>query len=342
MKSGLWKFLIVALIAPALSFSISPVNAQSEAAGYRAAIEEITVTARRRNERLKDVPVSMTVFTSQDIESAGIQLPHHAIALTPNVTIIQVQNAGNSFVTVRGISQNRNTEPSVATLIDGVLMSNPAQFNQVLYDIEQIEILRGPQGAVYGRNAIGGAILISTKAPSDEFEGRFTVGYDSGPGYNIQGVLSGPVGSSDAWKYRAALTYKDTDGYIDNDFLGEEADPFEDLSGRIKLLYQPSDKFSVDFRASFSNLTSQALYYQIRESLPEPSDPLFGLFPHPDPFNESFGHGSGDPDSVNDTSQLVRNNNAGVNERDMTNISLKLDWNSDAGTFTSITSVDTL
>ena len=342
MNTCPWEFLVVALIAPALSLSVSTADAQSDATGGIDAIEEIIVTARRRNERLKDVPVSMTAFTAQDIESAGIELPHDAIALTPNVTVIQVQNAGNSFVTVRGISQNRNTEPSVATLVDGVLMSNPAQFNQEIFDIEQIEIIRGPQGAIYGRNAIGGAILITTKAPTDEFEGRVKAGWDSGPGYKIQGVFSGPVGESDAWKYRVAFTYKDTEGYIDNVFLGEKADPYEDLSARIKLLYEPSDSFSADFRASFSNLKSQALYYQIRESLPEPPDPLFGLFPHPDPFNESFGHGAGDPNSVNDTSQQVRNNNAGVNERDLTNISLKLDWHSDAGTFTSITSIDTL
>ncbi len=339
MRTHLWKILLLPLVSSAFYFGLATANAQS---GASDVIEEILVTARRRNERLKDVPVSMTVFTSQDIESAGIESPHHAIALTPNVTVIQVQNAGNSFVTIRGISQNRNTEPSVATLVDGVLMSNPAQFNQVLYDIQQIEIIRGPQGAVYGRNAIGGAILINTKAPTDEFEGRVMAGYDSGPGYTVQGVVSGPIGDSDAWKFRLAGSYKDTDGYLDNVFLGEEADPVEDISGRLRLLYQASDSFSADFRASFSNLETQGFYYQIRESLPLPPDPLFGFAPHPVPFNESFGHGSGDPNSVNDTSQQIRANNAGVNERDMTNISLKLDWNFDTGTLTSITSVDTL
>lgn len=329
MKTVLWKFLVLSLISPSLFLVFSSANAQSGASDL---IEEIVVTARRRDEALKDVPVSMTVFTSQDIQSAGIELPHHAIALTPNVTVVQVQNAGNSFVTIRGISQNRNTEPSVATLVDGVLMSNPAQFNQELFDVQQIEILRGPQGAVYGRNGIGGAILINTKKPSDEFEGRVIAGYDNGPGYKLQGIFSGPFGGSDTFKYRASFSYKDTDGVIDNPFLGQEADPYEDLSGRIRLLYEPSNNFSADFRASFSNLETQALYYQIRSPLPEPfpDAPL------------SLGHGSGDPHSVNDTSLPVRVNNAGVNERDLTNISLKLDWHSDAGTFTSITSVDTL
>jgi len=329
MKTVLCKVLVVPLVSSVLYFGTSTVNAQSEVSNV---IEEIIVTARRRGERLKDVPVSMKAFTSQDIESAGIETPADFIALTPNVTIVQVQNAGNSFVTVRGISQNRNTEPSVATVVDGVLMSNPAQFNQELFDIEQIEVLRGPHGALYGRNAIAGAILINTKAPTDELEGRFRVGWESGPGYKVQGAVSGPIGDSDAWKFRAAVSYKDTDGYIDNPFLGEEADPYEDLSGRIKLLYQPSDRFSADFRASFSNLETQALYYQIRSPLPEPfpGAPL------------SLGHGSGDPHSVNDTSLPVRVNNAGVNERDLTNIALKLDFNNNAGTFTSVTSVDTL
>ncbi len=195
MRRTLWKAFALPIVMPALSLGYSSVGAQSADAQV---LEEIVVTARRRVESLQDVPVSVTVFTADDIDSAGIEIPHDFIALTPNVTIVQVQNAGNSFVTIRGIAQNRNTEPSVATLIDGVLMSNPAQFNQELFDIEQIEVLRGPQGAVYGRNAIGGAILINTRQPTDELEGRIRIGADSGPGYKFQGALSGPVGDSDA------------------------------------------------------------------------------------------------------------------------------------------------
>ena len=98
------------------------------------------------------------------------------------------------------------------------------------------------------------------------------------------------------------------------------------------MLYQPNDNFSADFRASFSNLEGGALYYQIRSPLP---DIGFGL-------PASLGRGNGDPDSVNDTSELVRNNNQGINERDLVNVSLKLDWNTDLGTFTSISSYDTM
>ena len=321
----------------ALSLSISAVTAISGLAltsvpnSARAQAEEIVITARKRDETYIDVPVSVSVFTEQQIEASGIQTPSDFIALTPNVTLVQTQNAGNSFVTARGISQNRNTEMSVAVLVDGVLMVNPAQFNQELFDVSQIEVLKGPQGALYGRNAIGGAITITTKQPSDILEGNVGIGLDSGPGWRAHGSISGPVGDSDTLKFRASASVRDTDGFIDNTFLGEEADPYKDASARLRLLWQPSNTFTADARFYYSQLETQALYYNIRSPLPGGPD-----------VPEALGRGDGDPDSVNDTSLDVRVNNAGVNDRDLGNVSLKMDWDLDSGTFTSITSYDTL
>ena len=139
-------------------------------------MEEVIVTARKRDEALLDVPVTVNAFNAQEIASAGILRPQDFIALTPNMTMVQTQNQGTSFIVVRGISQARNSEPSVAVLIDGVLMANPSQFNQELFDIESIEVLKGPQGALYGRNAIGGAVIIRTQRPGDEIEGSVTAG----------------------------------------------------------------------------------------------------------------------------------------------------------------------
>jgi iron complex outermembrane receptor protein len=118
-------------------------------------IEEVLVTARKRDESIQDIPASMVAFSETDIRSAGIETAQDFINLTPNVTLVQTQNADNSFINIRGVSQARNSEMSAAVLVDDVLMTNPAQFNQQLFDIEQIEVLRGPQGALYGRNAIG-------------------------------------------------------------------------------------------------------------------------------------------------------------------------------------------
>jgi iron complex outermembrane receptor protein len=323
------KTLLSVAVAAAVISPVTSVLAQSAGEG---AIEEIVVTSRKRDELYVDVPVTVTVFTESEIEAAGIETPADFIALTPNVTLVQVQNAGNSFVTARGISQNRNTEMSVAVLMDGVLMVNPAQFNQELFDIQQIEVLKGPQGALYGRNAIGGAITITTKEPSDVTEGAVKVGYDSGDGYLAQGMISGPMGDSGTLKYRASFSRKDVDGYLDNAYLNEKADPYEDMSARVRFIYDPSYDFRADLRLYASKLETQAFYYNIRESAPAP-------FPGAP---AAFGRGTGDPDSVNDTSLPIRVNNPGQNDRDLFNASLKMDWELENGTLTSITSYDTL
>ena len=163
---------------------------------------DIVVTALRRNENLQDVPAAITAFTRDSIEAAGIERPADFINLTPNVNLVETQNAGNAFVIIRGITQARNSEPSVAVVIDGVQQANPAAFNQELFDIEQIEVLKGPQGALYGRNAIGGAIVIRTRQPTDHFEGNVRAGIDNGFGYWLRGSVSGPL--SDTLRFRLA------------------------------------------------------------------------------------------------------------------------------------------
>src|SRR6187399_2645722 len=209
--------LIGAAVAAAMASA--PAAAQDATPSSTEEIDEVLVTARRRSETFKDVPMTVSVFTAEAIESAGIEKPGDFIARVPNMTLVETQNAGNAFVVVRGISQARNSEPSVAVLVDGVLETNPAEFNQQLFDIEQIEVLKGPQGALYGRNAIGGAIVIRTRQPSDHFEGQVRAGVDNGFGYWLRGSLSGPI--SDTLRFRVAGSYYDTDGFIRNTFLGE-------------------------------------------------------------------------------------------------------------------------
>jgi iron complex outermembrane receptor protein len=271
----------------------------------------IVTTARRRSESSLDVPVSITAFDEEEIRSAGIERPQDFISLTPNVTLVETQNQGTSFLTIRGISQARNSEPSAAILVDGVLLTNPAQLTQELFDVQSIEVLKGPQGAVYGRNAIGGAILITTKEPGDESEGRFRLGYDDGPGTKAQFMSGGPLGDSDTLKYQTSLSYYDTDGWIDNPYLGEEADPFEDTSVRLRLIGDPSDRLRWDARVYYSEVETQALYFNI----------------------------VGD---ANDTSLPVRVNNPGINDRELSQVSFKLDYDLDSATFTSITSFDSI
>src|SRR5579862_4756645 len=285
--------------------------AQTAQAAPSQQLEEVVVTARLRAEKLQDVPAAVTAFTEQEIENAGIVSPRDFIQLTPNVTLVETQNIGTSFVIIRGISQARNSEPSVATVVDGVQQVNPSQFDQSLFDIQQIEVLKGPQGGLYGRNAIGGAILINTRQPTDQYEYEFKAGVDNGPGVTVLGTASGPVPGTDNLKFIGSLQYINTDGYINNPYLNTSADPFEDRDGRFKLLWTPLPNLTLDGRISFSQVRTTAYYYNIVSD-------------------------------VNDTSLPVEVNNKGEDDRDMFDASVKADYNFGFATATSVTAYDTL
>ena len=307
---------LISLVAWITATTLSlPVLAQSNA------MEEVVVTARKRDESFQDVPVTMNVFTESLIRDAGIQKPGDFIALVPNMTLVETQNAGNAFVVVRGISQARNSEPSVAVLVDGVLETNPAEFNKELFDIQQIEVLKGPQGALYGRNAIGGAVIIRTRDPSNEFEGMVKGGFGNGDAIRAQAGVSGPIGSSDTLTFRASVNYYETDGYIPSTFLGGKADPVEDLSGRLRFLWKPSDSFTGDLRLAISDLTTRALYFVIPRDVE--SNPFSSFFTPPD---------------ANDVKSPIQIDNEGINDRDLVNASLKMDFALGGGTLTSVSS----
>jgi iron complex outermembrane receptor protein len=302
-------------------------------------LEEIIVTARLRSESSIEAPAAIKAFTAAEIDSAGITTPHDYIALTPNMTVVQTQNPGNSFITIRGVSQARNSDMPVAVVVDGVLMTNPAQFNQELFDIQQIEVLKGPQGALYGRNAIGGAVSIVTKEATDDFEARLRLGADSGPGYMAQGTVSGPLGDAGKWKYRASLSLSDTDGFRDNEFTGDKADPYQDTSGRVRFTWEPNDNVTGDFRYARSDIETTALYFVI-------NDDWRGLGSFVGVPNPGQYHGltvaPADVNNVNYTGVPIRVNNPGEGLKDMDEVSMKFDVATDAGTFTSITAYDDL
>lgn len=294
----------IAFATPALAQDDGPGSGEEAQDG-----NAIVVTGLRRSDELQNTPAAITAFNAQAIEDAGINKPIDFINLTPNVNLVETQNAGNAFIIVRGITQARNSEPSVAIVVDGVQQVNPAQFNQDLFDIQQIEVLKGPQGGLYGRNAIGGAIIINTKRPTDEFEGKLMVGIDNGFGFTARAGVSGPLGESA--RFRLSGQFKDTDGYIPNTYLGEDADPYQDTALRANLLFDLGDNLELDLRGSMDLLRTQALYFNI-------------------------------VNDVNDTSLDVRVNNPGQNDRDIYNLSAKLTYEGEDVRVTSITSYDWL
>ena len=130
---------------------------------------DIIVTATKRDQSLVGVPIQVSVLTSEDLSERGVSQASQLLGSTPNVTFME-DNAGEAYINIRGQTAVRASDPNVAIVIDGVVLTSTKAFNRNIFGIEQIEIVKGPQTALYGRNAAAGAIVITTKRPGDKFE----------------------------------------------------------------------------------------------------------------------------------------------------------------------------
>jgi iron complex outermembrane receptor protein len=314
--------------------------------------EQIVVTALRRAERLQDVPATVDAFDAGLIEQAGITSMRDYVAMAPQISLIETQNIGFAFVNVRGLSQVRNSEPTVAVVIDGVLQTTGLGFSEELYDIEQVEVLKGPQGALYGRNASGGAINITTRQPTNKFEGLARGGFGNGENKTFTGSVSGAL-VRDKLFGRAALSLTDAEGWRENITLRRKADSYTDRSFRGRLLWKPTAAVSGDLRVSYSK--TEATQSQFVSNAPNfvMAPPIGGL---PGSAATANGRANGTapvlpglPASIatlvgdpNNTSVQIQGNIPGVDDREVTTISGKIDWRSNIGTVTSVTSFDKL
>ena len=178
-------------------------------------LEEIVVTAQKRSEDLQDTPVAVTAFTGEQLQQAGV---YDSIALSnvvPNVTV-GTENARDAiFINIRGISQSerRNTsDPTTAFYVDGALVPRMSGINAYFYDLERVEVLRGPQGTLYGRNSTSGVVNVITKKPDLEaFGGDIQFGYGNYDAVDVKGALNVPF--SDSFGARVAVNYTERDGF---------------------------------------------------------------------------------------------------------------------------------
>lgn len=224
------------------------------------AMDTIVVTSRLRTEELQDVPIQITVFSDQDLINAGVRTTQDFINLTPNVTLDDAFTYLNTYVTVRGLQQLNEGPPPIAIVVDGVPQNTERQLKMNLFDIEQIEVLRGPQGAFYGRNSVAGAFNIVTKQPTNEFEGFVSALYGTGDQFETTAGFSGPI-IKDKVLFRVAGSYAQDDGRIDNVFLDEKVDTVDhDYNIRGRLLMLPTDWLKLDARVAYNDFEAGALY----------------------------------------------------------------------------------
>jgi iron complex outermembrane receptor protein len=257
-----------ALGAIALS---APAIAQDAPAADQAAEEDnaIIVTARRQSESVADVPAAITVFGAEALAKTGVQRADDFIQLTPGVTIVTgTAEAGDTQINIRGINGARDAESSVALVVDGILKTNTAQLNQNQGTMRQVEILKGPQGALYGRNAAAGAIVIQTVKPGDTLEGGVTLRAAQDNTYLATGYVAVPVGETAGFVLSG--NYSTTDGFFRNSFLGNSKtiDDQEVWSVDGRFVAELGPNTELDVKARYADLTGASINFNASFHLP--------------------------------------------------------------------------
>ena len=261
------KKTLLALSVAVIALTAAPALAQ-ESADEAAEGGEIIVTARRQNERLVDVPASVAVLTADALAKTGVDNAEGFARLTPGVTIVTgTAEAGDTQINIRGMNGARDAESSVALVVDGILKTNTAQLNQVQGTLRQIEILKGPQGAIYGRNAAAGAIVISTLKPGDSLTGGIKASYANENTIEATAHISTPVGD------RAGLVlsgyYRTTDGFYRNLFLNQKVvDDQEVFSIDGRFVAQLGDNSEIDVKARYADLSGASINFNAAFHLP--------------------------------------------------------------------------
>lgn len=241
-----------ALVAgPALAQS-----APADGADGFAAPEEIIVTAQRRDQRLQDVPLAVTAISSNSLENAQVMSVEDLPVLAPSLVINEFGNATVLFIRgVGSLDGSPGQEAAVALYVDGVYRAAPFAANQQLSNIERVEVLKGPQGTLFGRNATGGAVQIITKKPSETTSGNFTVGYGNFDTIEGNGYITTGLGDGVAADLAVAYN-KQRDGWGKNLATGTEIYRSENFVARSRWNLQPSDNLEIDLAGEYLHRTS--------------------------------------------------------------------------------------
>jgi iron complex outermembrane receptor protein len=281
-------------------------------------VQEVVVTVRQRSEALKDVPASVTALTAAQLASAGVQRAGDFVALTPGVSLVQAAEQGDAQVNIRGNNSARDAQASFAFVIDGIQMANPASFNREFVDLKQIEVVKGPQGAIYGRNAAAGAIIVTTQKPGDAFAGTVTASAGSQGTYTAKGLVSGPL--SETVSASLGADYRKTDGFHASTLTGNQVDRYEGFNINGRIVAHLSPKTDLDIKARYGELDAGSIAYNAVFALPA----LATAFGSPKFY-----------ENVNTHTFLFQNNVPHVNHQDGFEISAKVDHDLGWGNLTA-------
>src|SRR5437667_5621585 len=227
--------------------------------GVRAdtALEEVVVTAERRSEKAQDIPLAITAVSAADLESRGVRQAADITALVPNMLLnLPWGPEAQPTFTLRGVTTqdySQNQSSPIAMYVDEVYKSVGAVQALQVFDLDRVEVLRGPQGTLYGKDATGGAISFYTKNPSlTAYDGYITAGAGNYSAYSVQGAVGGPVIDNEIG-WRAAVMYEKRDGWVRSVVRGAEPlNGVDALAGRLTLLAKPNDSLTAQLKLSAS------------------------------------------------------------------------------------------
>jgi iron complex outermembrane receptor protein len=242
------------------------------------ALEEVIVTAQKRAENLQDVPISVTAMDGEKIQDNTIMNFSALADFVPSLHIAEASVNTNIYMRGIGSGNNRGFEQSVGMYLDGVYLGRGRQYRSALLDVERVEVLRGPQGTLFGKNTVAGAINISSASPivGDGPSGEINASVEENGGAIYEGFVQG---GGDTLAVRAAFRYRETDGYVYNAYLEENEGAIEETGGRLTVVWEPTDSFSANFK--YTNMqrdrvgSNSASWLYLQE--PERSDPTPGV-----------------------------------------------------------------
>jgi iron complex outermembrane receptor protein len=285
-----------------------------------SALEEITVMAQRRAENAQDVPIAITALGANDLDRFGIRQAGDIAVTVPNLILSSPYGVeAQPFFALRGVTTNdfsQNQGSPIAMYVDEVYRSVGAVQALQTYDLDRVEVLRGPQGTLYGKNATGGAISVYSRNPSlDAYDGYVTLGGGNYNGRTVQAAIGGPI-INEALGWRAAVYYNKRDGWLDSIVPGiEPLNGVDALAARLSFLGKPMDNLTILFKVSTSR--SRGTPFGVIPGNVDPS--ITGVNPTLGPFQNA---------AIMSIPKTIDNDD----------VSLKIDWNiSDHLTLTSVT-----
>lgn len=357
---GFWGLVFpksrIAIRLPAILLFGASSLVSAQTAGDRSEnpmVEEIVVTAQKREASIQDLSISMNAFSREDISEFGWDTVIEMGDQVPNVDMKFAFGNSMPVVTIRGVGMNdinANNKPTTSFYVDDVYLPSPAMMGVQNFDLERLEVLKGPQGALYGRNTNAGAVNVITRKPVDEVEGYVEAGYGRYERFDLEGAINWPISDTLAARVSAASTQQSS-GPWDNQLTGERVGEMDTLMGRIQLRWTPRDNLEALLKLHGGRDESDPYLFQhvgffepgtfsfcdaFLQGRLDPNCVDFGQYSNPEGFDDPF---SGEW-NTNFITGTTAGNKVDTRDDEWYGASLTIDWQIAIATLTSITAYE--